>query len=460
MTPETQPQPSSDAGKGAPTHLAAAPSAKIPLVMRLYGVLCTVLGVFTVFAVIVFAAMMTWALQTDPSMIIVGTDPTLPVVLLVIGYLVTIGNAVALLVFGYSLRKSQRRNAVRWSHVLIGTSVVQILLKIMLQGIDTTLISDVIQLLILVAISVTVDPSLRKERAFKKRVQDMVDREAAEEGMLGRDLEGKGYIELNFFNLFWVFVICCFLGLIIETVYHFAVVVPGEIQDRAGLLFGPFSPIYGFGAVLMTVALNRFYKANPAIIFVVSAVIGGLFEAATAWFMEMGFGAVAWDYSGSTIFGLLDYSGSTIFGLFPDPIAVIFGGRTSALFMCMWGALGFVWIKLCLPWMLKLINLIPWKIRYSFTTICAVLMLVNGVMTLEALDCWFERLSGIPQTTPVEQFYAEHYDNDYMAHRFESMTITPDDSARVDGAARAANVEAGEEALEDAADATFEDDAA
>ena len=445
MTPDPQSEPTKPEKSGAtPAHIAEG--EKIPLVMRLYGVLCTVLGVFTVFAVIVFAALMAWALQTDPSMIIVGTDPTLPVVLLVISYLVTIGNAVALLVFGHSLRKSRRRNAVRWSHVLIGTSVIQILLKIMLQGIDTTLISDAIQLLILVAISVTVDPSLRQERALKKRMQDMVDREAAEEGMLGRDLEGKGYIELNFFNLFWVFVICCFLGIIIETVYHFAVVVPGEIQDRAGLLFGPFSPIYGFGAVLMTVALNRFYKANPVIIFLVSAVIGGLFEAATAWFMEMGFGAVAWDYSGSTIFGL-----------FPDPIAVIFGGRTSALFMCMWGVLGFVWIKLCLPWMLKLINLIPWKVRYSFTTLCAVLMLVNGVMTLEALDCWFERLSGIPQTTPVEQFYAEHYDNDYMAHRFESMTITPDDSARVDGAARAANIEVDESFIEGAADATFED---
>ena len=437
MIPDATPTPSASN--------EPAEKRKIPLVMRLFGILCSVLGVFTVFAVIVFAALMAWALQADPSMIIVGTDPTLPVVLLVISYLVTIGNAMALLVFGHSLRKSQRRNAVRWSHVLIGTSVIQILLKIMLQGIDTTLISDAIQLLILVAISVTVDPSLRKERELKRRVQDMVDREAAEEGMLGRDLEGKGYIELNFFNLFWVFVICCVLGLVIETVYHFAVVVPGEIQDRAGLLFGPFSPIYGFGAVLMTVALNRFYRANPAIIFVVSAVIGGLFEAATAWFMEMGFGAVAWDYSGSTIFGL-----------FPDPIAAIFGGRTSALFMCMWGALGFVWIKLCLPWMLRLINLIPWKIRYSFTTLCAVLMLVNGVMTLEALDCWFERLSGIPQTTPVEQFYAEHYDNDYMAHRFESMTITPDDSARVDGAARAANIEVDEEFIEGAADATFE----
>lgn len=204
------------------------------------------------------------------------------------------------------------------------------------------------------------------------------------------------------------------------------VVDPGVYQDRAGLLFGPFSPIYGFGAVLMTVALNRFYKANPLIIFAVSAVIGGVFEAAVSWFMQVGFGAVAWDYSGSTIFGL-----------FPDPIALLFGGRTSTLFMCMWGVLGLFWIKLCLPWLLKLINVIPWKIRYSFTTVCAALMIINGVMTLQALDCWFERLSGVSGDTPVEQFYAEHFDNEYMEHRFQSMTITPADSGRVDGAAAA-----------------------
>ena len=448
MTPEPQPSPTKSATPSdAPAHAKA--KQKMPLAYRLYGLFCILLGAYTLFAVVMFAALMTWALQTNPSMVIVGTDPTLPVVLLVISYVITFVDGIALIVFGRMLRRGSRRNAALVSHVLIATSVVQILFKLMLQGVDLTLIPDAIQLFLLIAVSVTVDPTLKKERAVQRKFRDMVDREAAGVDMLGRDLEGKGFIELNFFNLFWVFVVCCFLGLIIETVYHFAVVVPGEIQDRAGLLFGPFSPIYGFGAVLMTVALNRFYKANPVIIFVVSAVIGGLFEAATSLFMELGFGAVAWDYSGSTIFGL-----------FPDPIAVIFGGRTSALFMCMWGVLGFVWIKVCLPWMLKLINLIPWKVRYSFTTICAVLMLVNGVMTLEALDCWFERLSGIPQTTPIEEFYAEHYDNDYMAHRFESMTITPDDSARVDGAARATAVEADEELIEGAADATFEDDAA
>ena len=124
--------------------------------------------------------------------------------------------------------------------------------------------------------------------------------------------------------------------------------------------------------------------------------------------MQTAFGAVAWDYTGSTIFGL-----------FPDPIAEIFHGRTSALFMCMWGALGCVWIKLCLPWLLKLINLIPWKARY-------------GVTTLEALDCWYQRESGYQPTSPVEEFYAKNFDDAYMEHRFQSMTITPEHSVRVD----------------------------
>ena len=432
MTPETRPEPD-------------APKQRMPLAYRIYGLFCVLLGVYTLFAVVVFAALMTWALQTDPSMIVVGTDPTLPVVLLAISYVVTFANGIALIVFGRMLRRGSRRSAARVSHALVAASVVQVLFKLMLQGADVTLVPDVVQILLLVAVSVTVDPSLRRERALERHVRDMVDREAAEEGMLGRDVEGRGYIELNFFNLFWVFVVCCVLGLVIETVYHFVVVAPGEIQDRAGLLYGPFSPIYGFGAVLMTVALNRFYKANPVIIFLVSAVIGGLFEAAVSLFMQFGFGAVAWDYSGSTIFGL-----------FPDPVAELFGGRTSTLFMCMWGALGFVWIKLCLPWLLKLINLIPWQARYSLTTLCAVLMLVNAVMTLQSLECWYQRESGLAPSSPVEEFYAEHYDDAYMANRFQSMTITPDDSARVDGAGRSDVVRADESAIEGVADETFE----
>ena len=168
-------------------------------------------------------------------------------------------------------------------------------------------------------------------------------------GMLGRDQSGKGYIALDFFNIFWLFTIASVGGLIVETIYHMAL-YNGELQDRAGLLWGPFSPIYGCGAVLVTVCLNRLWKANPFLIFCASAVIGGAFEYCTSWFMEVAFGITAWDYTGRWL---------------------SIDGRTSGQFMFFWGLIGVVWIKWLLPRLLALINRIPWKVRYSLTAVWA-----------------------------------------------------------------------------------------
>ena len=41
------------------------------------------------------------------------------------------------------------------------------------------------------------------------------------------------------------------------------------------------------------------------------------------------------------------------------------GGITCDMFF--WGVLGLAWVKLMLPWLLRLIQRIPWKIRYSLT---------------------------------------------------------------------------------------------
>ena len=393
-----------------------AESRKIGPLLKLYGIYCLV----TAAAVLVLMALIAVPLaQYGVDLFRERHDVTLTMTLVIVQMVTMFVGATGYVAFGVLTLRNRRRHVAQIAYALLGVGIVNLVLEIMLNGFGDNLIYDGVRLVILLVISATIDPTLVTERQLQRKLRDMETEEAAEAGTLGRAKGDRGFIELDFFNLFWVFVVCCVLGLVIETVYHMVVVDPGVYQDRAGMLYGPFSPIYGFGAVLMTVALNRFYRANPVIIFLVSAVIGGLFEAAVSWFMQVGFGAVAWDYSGSTIFGL-----------FPDPIALLFGGRTSTLFMCMWGALGFVWIKVCLPWLLKLINLIPWQARYSVTTLCAALMLVNGIMTLQSLECWYQRESGLPPSSPVEEFYAEHYDDAYMAHRFQSMTITPEDSAR------------------------------
>lgn len=393
---------------------------KIPLFVKVYGALCLLDGIITAPILAILYTLTIIALIAVPDKLNFGNDPIISLVISITSAVLAGIAAIGLIVLGWSLIRNRRRNAGLWASVLIVVTIGQVITDIMVKGITLELIAPGVQLVILTALTTTVGPSLWQERELERRLSDMQDRVAAEEGLLGRDISGEGYIKLNFFNLFWVFTVCCVIGLVLEVIWHMVVVDPGVYQDRAGLLYGPFSPIYGFGALLMTIALNRFYRANPLVIFLVSAIIGGGFEVLVSWFMQFAFGAIAWDYKHATLFGL-----------FPDPVAVLFDGRTSTLFAGIWGFLGFVWIRFCLPRLLKVINLIPWRWRYSLTSVSAALMIVNGLMTLGALDCWFERVSGVEPTMPIEHFYAEHYDNAFMEHRFQSMTIVPRESSRV-----------------------------
>jgi uncharacterized membrane protein len=402
-----------------PSVPSTTEAKKIPLIIKVYAVLCTLSGVGTLPSVAVFMWQVITALINGNVAAKLGDNTLVAVGLIVAGIMLSAASAIILIVFGLDLIKDQRRNAARLSYVLIAFTVVELLVDVMLQGIGPFLLRPAVQLVILIALSATVDPTLRQERELQRRLQEMLDRDAAAEGMLGRDETGEGYIKLNYFNLFWVFFVCSVLGLILEEVWHMVVVDPGVYQDRAGMLFGPFSPIYGFGAVLMTMALNRFYKKNPLIIFLVSALIGGAFEVFVGWFMQTSFGVVSWSYSHIRLFGM------------PDPIAVLTGGRTCTPFACMWGLGGLIWIKVLLPRLLKLINMIPWKRRYSATVILTAVMLIDGVMTLQSLDYWYQRVNGTVRNIPVAQFYDKHFDNEYMETRFQSMTMSPKDATRV-----------------------------
>lgn len=402
-----------------PSFPSTTEAKKIPLIIKVYAVLCTLSGVGTLPSVAVFMWQVITALINGNVAAKLGDNTLVAVGLIVAGIMLSAASAIILIVFGLDLIKDQRRNAARLSYVLIAFTVVELLVDVMLQGIGPFLLRPAVQLVILIALSATVDPTLRQERELQRRLQEMLDRDAAAEGMLGRDETGEGYIKLNYFNLFWVFFVCSVLGLILEEVWHMVVVDPGVYQDRAGILFGPFSPIYGFGAVLMTMALNRFYKKNPLIIFLVSALIGGAFEVFVGWFMQTSFGVVSWSYSHIRLFGM------------PDPIAVLTGGRTCTPFACMWGLGGLIWIKVLLPRLLKLINMIPWKRRYSATVILTAVMLIDGVMTLQSLDYWYQRVNGTVRNIPVAQFYDKHFDNEYMENRFQSMTMSPKDATRV-----------------------------
>ncbi len=376
---------------------------KLPVWMKVFGILCIVAAAVSG-AAVAESIVDTVHYYTTGGLSAYGLSS---IVVIIIQMVVRVLLVVTFLLFGIRLLRNKRRLAAITTNILFVLLIGGILCNIMLNGMNWILLGYLGLIVLMVALQTYLDPSLSKERQQHRQQRDQRTRQEAAAGTLGLDQSGKGYITLNFYNLFWIFVVCSILGLIIETIFH--AIVFGGYQDRAGLLFGPFSPIYGCGGVLMTVFLNRFHKSNLIVIFFVSAIIGGAFEYFTSWFMQYAFGAVAWNYTGMWL---------------------SIGGRTCGLFMAMWGLLGVVWIKALLPVMLRLINLIPWNWRYGVTAVCAALMLVDCVMTLQALDCWYERLSGDQVTTPIQQFYAKDFDDSYMENRFQSMTIHPHDAVR------------------------------
>lgn len=310
---------------------------RLPLIFRIYGIIMLVEGVVTL-PIIVLAALYAVRAVIEGRMAVDAINLT--VILSVIHAVVLLAATACLAVFGVLLVLNKRRHVAQWTYVMIPLTLAEGLLSLALQGLDVNLIAPAVQLVVLIALHITADPSLREERRLQFALRRMDARSEYEDavavGMAGRDLTGKGYISLDFFNLFWLFVVGCVFGLAIETIYHF--ILFGEYQDRAGFLWGPFSPIYGFGAVILTVLLNHLWRSNWLLIFCASALIGGAFEYFTSWFMETAFGITAWNYTGQWL---------------------SIDGRTSGKYMFFWGLLGLIWVKLILPRLLALIQRIP-----------------------------------------------------------------------------------------------------
>ena len=63
-----------------------------------------------------------------------------------------------------------------------------------------------------------------------------------------------------------------------------------------GFLIGPYCPIYGSGALLITIFLQRF-STNSILLFIMAILVCGTLEYLTSYIMEKVFSARWWDYS-------------------------------------------------------------------------------------------------------------------------------------------------------------------
>ena len=199
-------------------------------------------------------------------------------------------------------------------------------------------------------------------------------------------------------KLVWVFLISAFLGDIIETFY--CRLVGGTWMSRSSVVFGPFSFVWGIGAVVLTVSLIRLKDKNDRWILLAGGILGGAFEYMCSVFTELVFGKVFWDYSHM-------------------PLNI--GGRTNVLFMFFWGILGLVWVKIAYPPLERFIEKFPPLAASIFTWLIVVLMALNGLFTVAVMLRYNARQAGLPPKSVLTEFIDRVYDDDYVENRWQNM---------------------------------------
>ncbi len=92
---------------------------------------------------------------------------------------------------------------------------------------------------------------------------------------------------------FFIFVICSVIGWVWEVFLTF--IMYGSLVNR-GMLYGPWLPIYGVGAVSVLIIAK--YVHSPAVVFIASSIGCGFLEYMTSLVMEYVWKARWWNYGG------------------------------------------------------------------------------------------------------------------------------------------------------------------
>ncbi len=211
----------------------------------------------------------------------------------------------------------------------------------------------------------------------------------------------------GFYQYIIIFLVASVLGLILETVYMYALY--GVVESRVGLVWGPFSPLYGFGAVLLTAVLWPLRNQPIWIIFVISAGIGGILEQIAGWGMETVMHAWSWSYLH-----------------FPDHITQWVAWR----FLIMWGVLGLAWCKLIMPEMLFRIGEPTTRRQAVVAGLLAAFIALDVSITVMCFYRAGKRQEGIPPQNVFEEYIDRHFGDDFISDTFENINLDRDKRPR------------------------------
>ena len=169
--------------------------------------------------------------------------------------------------------------------------------------------------------------------------------------------------------------------------------------SRTGLLYGPFSPVYGIGAVMIYL---MFYlpRAKAWMCFVGGAIFGGALEYLLSWAQELVFETRSWDYSN---------------------LWLNIGGRTTVPYMVVWGALILVMAKWICPFIDQVCRKVEERYLKWFCMAMATFLVFDILVSVAAVMRQTERHEGDSADTPVEELMDEEFPDERLEEIYSNM---------------------------------------
>ena len=159
------------------------------------------------------------------------------------------------------------------------------------------------------------------------------------------------------FNILTYFVIYSFLGWVMESIVRS---IAEKKLINTGFLVGPMCPIYGIGAMIMLLFLDRF-ENNIPLLFIASFVLLTLWEYVVGVFLEKIFKTKYWDYSDQKF---------------------NFQGRVCLTNSICWGILGVLFVKGIHPAIIKLLEKVNIHVLHYAIFIISIVAIVDMIVSV------------------------------------------------------------------------------
>lgn len=199
----------------------------------------------------------------------------------------------------------------------------------------------------------------------------------------------------KFIKVFIIFMIGSVIGYVVEMIV--ALVQNGYIESRQGLLYGPFTPVYGIGIIVYYIFFNKIKTRDKKIVFLLSMLIGGITEYLCSFIQEKVFGTISWDYS------------EWLFNI---------NGRTTLIHCTYWGIAGLLYVSYIEPLIPKIENAIRNNHVRVITSCLVICMVLNITISTMAALRQKERIDDVPASGTLDMFLDKNYPNEYIDRVF------------------------------------------